>query len=67
MDRKNSNKGYYPDNCRWVTPREQQANIRRNHNITRKGVTHSIAEWSRLTGVNHNNFDDIDEYLHKEN
>ena len=38
-------------------------------------ITHSIAEWSKLTGVNHetlryrvnhNNFDDIDEYLNKE-
>ena len=75
MDRKNNNKGYYPDNCRWVTPREQQSNTRRNHNITRKGITHSIAEWSKLTGVNHetlryrvnhNNFNDIDEYLNKE-
>ena len=75
LDRKNNNKGYYPDNCRWITPREQQSNTRRNHNITRKGITNSIAEWSKLTGVNHetlryrvnhNNFDDIDEYLNKE-
>ena len=75
LDRKNNNKGYYPDNCRWITTREQQSNTRRNHNITRKGITHSIAEWSKLTGVNHetlryrvnhNNFDDIDEYLNKE-
>ena len=75
LDRKNNNKGYYPDNCRWITPREQQSNTRRNHNITRKGIAHSIAEWSKLTGVNHetlryrvnhNNFDDIDEYLNKE-
>ena len=75
LDRKNNNKGYYPDNCRWITPCEQQSNTRRNHNVTRKGITHSIAEWSKLTGVNHetlryrvnhNNFDDIDEYLNKE-
>lgn len=75
LERINNDEGYYPENCKWATHREQQSNTRRNHNVTRNDVTHSIAEWSRLTGVNHetlryrvnhNNFDDIDEYLNKE-
>lgn len=27
LDRKDSNKGYYPDNCRWVTEKQQSENI----------------------------------------
>jgi hypothetical protein len=39
LDRKDSEKGYSPENCRWATPKEQQQNTRR-----------SIAKRARETG-----------------
>ena len=32
LDRKNGEKGYYPDNCRWSTPKEQNENRKRGRN-----------------------------------
>lgn len=29
LDRKENDKGYFPDNCRWATPLEQRHNQRR--------------------------------------
>lgn len=51
IDRKNNDKGYSPDNCRWSTSLEQQNNRRGIHQIKYNGETHSIAEWSRITGI----------------
>ena len=53
LDREDNEDGYYPENCRWVSRRTQQNNTRRNHLVTYNGETHSIAEWSRILGVNH--------------
>lgn len=53
LDRKNNDLGYDPDNCRWITRKQQQNNTRANHFVTHNGKTHSIAEWSRILGVNH--------------
>ena len=53
IDRENNTLGYSPDNCRWVDKITQQNNTRRNKFITYNGETRSIAEWSRLLGVNH--------------
>ena len=52
LDRIDNSNGYSPDNCRWSTKIEQQNNTRRNHNVTYLGITHSLAEWSRLLNVN---------------
>ena len=54
LDRIENSKGYSPDNCRWVDRFVQQNNTRRNHYIVARGETHSIAEWSRITGINKN-------------
>lgn len=51
IDRINVNGNYEPDNCRWVTMREQNNNTRRNHTLTLNGETHTIAEWARINGV----------------
>lgn len=38
-------------NCRWATKKEQAANRSSTHFVTHDGKTHSITEWSRLTGI----------------
>ena len=53
IDRKDNDLGYSPDNCRWVDRITQQNNTRRNKLVTFNGETRSIAEWSRILGINH--------------
>lgn len=47
IDRIDINKGYSPDNCRWVSAFEQQSNTSRSHYITINGVTKTISQWAR--------------------
>jgi hypothetical protein len=51
IERFDNNKGYSPDNCKWIPMKEQSKNRRTNRQITYKGQTHTIAEWSRITGM----------------
>lgn len=46
IDRINNNQGYYKENCRWTTPKEQQRNTRDNHLETYNGKTQCIAAWA---------------------
>jgi hypothetical protein len=47
LDRIDVNGNYTPNNCRWITAREQQSNTSRNHYITIDGITKTISEWAR--------------------
>jgi hypothetical protein len=51
LDRIDNDSGYSPENCRWVTMHQQAGNKRNNHNLSLEGETHTIAEWSRITGI----------------
>lgn len=51
LDRIDVNKGYSPENCRWVSMEVQQNNKRNNRLITYKGKTQTIAQWSREVGI----------------
>lgn len=51
LDRKDVDKGYCPENCRWVTMQVQCNNKRNNRFITYKNETHTISEWSKITGI----------------
>lgn len=46
IDRINNNKGYSPDNCRWITTQEQQFNKRDNVVLTFNGETMTATEWA---------------------
>lgn len=51
IDRIDNNKGYSPDNCRWISAKQNNRNRRSNHNITIKGVTKTISEWCEYLNV----------------
>lgn len=51
LDRMDFNAGYCPENCQWISHQEQMQNTSRNHYLTLNGETHSMAEWSRITGI----------------
>ena len=52
IDRIDNEGNYDPSNCRWVNRTTQQNNTRRNHFFEYNGITHTVAEWSRILGVN---------------
>lgn len=51
IDRIDTDGDYTPDNCRWVTQAEQMSNVRSNRAIEYAGESHSLAQWSRITGL----------------
>ena len=53
IDRIDVDKNYDPKNCRWITRAEQGDNKRCSTKVSAFNETHSIAEWSRRTGVNY--------------
>lgn len=54
LGRAENDKGYGPGNVRWETKTEQNNNTRRNRLITVDGVTKTLTQWSRQTGVSVN-------------
>lgn len=55
IDRIDNDGDYCPENCRWVDAFVQGNNKRDNHLLTHNGETHTIAEWSRITGIDRRN------------
>lgn len=53
IDRIDNDKGYSPDNCRWVTNKENCQNKRNNINITYKGKTQCLSAWCEELGLNY--------------
>lgn len=51
LDRINVDDGYYPENCRWVSMREQSRNKRDTCFYELNGERHSLMEWSEITGI----------------
>jgi hypothetical protein len=51
LDRQNNDKGYSPNNCRWVSPRKNSNNTRTNVRIKFAGKTRTVAEWARQYGM----------------
>jgi hypothetical protein len=51
LDRKDNNKGYCKENCRWAINEDQENNRRNNHLLTFNGKTQSMAKWARELGM----------------
>lgn len=46
IDRIDNDKGYFPDNCRWITIEEQQQNRSSCRMITFNGKTQNVTQWA---------------------
>lgn len=51
LGRKDNEKGYFKDNCRWETQKEQTRNTRRNVILTVNGESKCAQDWSAVSGV----------------
>lgn len=51
IERKDNDKGYSPDNCRWATHKEQCRNFGRNRLLTFDGKTMCISAWAEHLGI----------------
>lgn len=51
IDRIDNDKGYSPDNCRWVDRRQQARNRSDNRRITFQGRTLCVTDWAKEIGM----------------
>jgi hypothetical protein len=53
LDRKNNDKNYCKDNCKWSTRAEQARNTSTNRYLTFNGKTMILKDWAKELGVTH--------------
>ena len=74
IDRIDVNGNYEPNNCRWITNKEQQINKTNNHFLTYNGKTFTISQWAEKLKINNSSLThfvndkngDIESFLKKE-
>lgn len=54
IDRIDNDKGYSPENCRWVTKTQNARNTSKNKCIEWNGETHPLSEWCEILGLEYN-------------
>lgn len=52
IDRIDPHKDYSPQNCRWITKKEQENNRSNNIYITINGETRTVSQWAEKYGIN---------------
>lgn len=51
LDRIDNDGDYEPDNCRWVSPKENSRNRSNNKKLSLCGITKTIAEWCETIDI----------------
>lgn len=54
LDRIDNDRGYYPENCRWVSIKVNCNNRATTHKIKAFGQCHSLTEWSDILHISYN-------------
>jgi hypothetical protein len=53
LDRIDNDRGYSPENCRWVTKTQNLRNTRKNKYIEWQGEVKSLSEWCEVLGLDY--------------